>query len=71
LEKLPAVQTAAQDEMTFEQRAGVAEYLQNFVLIHVGDKLRGGGGKAKRKDAWGIINRRWAQMNADKKWRQV
>ncbi len=34
LEELAAVQTAAQDEMAFEQRAGVAENLQNFVLSH-------------------------------------
>jgi hypothetical protein len=34
LEKLPAVQAAAQDEMAFEQRAAVAENLQNFVLCH-------------------------------------
>ena len=33
LEKLPAVQTAAQNEMAFEQRAGVAENLENFVLV--------------------------------------
>ena len=34
LEELPAVQPAAQDEMAFEQRAGVAENLQNFVFGH-------------------------------------
>ena len=34
LEKLPAVQTAAEDEMAFEQRAAVAENLENFVLRH-------------------------------------
>jgi hypothetical protein len=33
LEILPAVPTATQDEMPFEQRPGVAENLENFVLI--------------------------------------
>jgi len=34
LEKMPAVQAAAEDEMAFEQRAAVAENLQDFVLLH-------------------------------------
>ena len=34
LEELAAVQTAAEDEMAFEQRAAVAENFQNFVLCH-------------------------------------
>ena len=34
LEELAAVQTAAQDKMSFEQRARVAENLENFVLSH-------------------------------------
>jgi hypothetical protein len=34
LEKLPAVQTAAQNEMAFKQRAAVAENLQHFVFCH-------------------------------------
>ena len=34
LEKLPAVQTAAEDEMAFEQRAAVAENLENLILCH-------------------------------------
>ena len=37
LKVLAAVQTAAQNEMAFEQRAGVAENLQDFVLCHRGD----------------------------------
>jgi hypothetical protein len=36
LKELPAVQTAAEDEMPFEQRARVAENLENFVLCHFG-----------------------------------
>ena len=39
LKKLAAVQSAAEDEMAFEQRAGVAENLQNFVLRHRGEIL--------------------------------
>src|ERR1035441_7652293 len=34
LEKLPAVQTAAEDEMAFEQRSAIAENFQNVVLRH-------------------------------------
>jgi hypothetical protein len=34
LKELAAVQTAAQDEMAFEQRAAVAKNLENFVLCH-------------------------------------
>ena len=34
LKVLAAVQSAAKDEMAFEQRAGVAENLENFVLCH-------------------------------------
>jgi hypothetical protein len=34
LKKLPAVQAAAEDEMAFEQRARIAEHLENFVLRH-------------------------------------
>ena len=34
LKELAAVQSAAQDEMAFEQRAAVAENLENFVLCH-------------------------------------
>jgi hypothetical protein len=34
LEELAAVQAAAENEMAFEQRAAVAEYLENFVLCH-------------------------------------
>ena len=36
LEKLPAVQAAAEDEMTFEQRSAVAKNLEDFVLCHGG-----------------------------------
>ena len=36
LEKLPAVQAAAENEMAFEQRAGVAKNLEDFVLCHGG-----------------------------------
>ena len=35
LKKLAAVQPAAKDKMAFEQRAAVAENLQDFVLCHV------------------------------------
>ena len=34
LKVLAAVEAAAQDEMAFEQRAGVAENLEDFVLCH-------------------------------------
>jgi hypothetical protein len=34
LEELAAVQTAAQNKMAFEQRAGIAENLENFVFRH-------------------------------------
>lgn len=34
LEELATVQTAAQDEMTFEQGAGVAKNLQDFFFRH-------------------------------------
>jgi hypothetical protein len=34
LKVLAAVQTAAENEMAFEQRAGVAENLQDFILCH-------------------------------------
>jgi len=34
LKILPAMQPAAEDEMAFEQRAGIAENLENFVLCH-------------------------------------
>ena len=34
LEKLPAVQSAAQNEMAFEQRAGIAKNLQGFIFCH-------------------------------------
>jgi hypothetical protein len=34
LKVLTAMQSAAQDEMAFEQRAGVVENLENFVLGH-------------------------------------
>ena len=36
LEVLPAVQTAAKEEMPFEQRASVAENLQHLVLSSCG-----------------------------------
>jgi hypothetical protein len=45
--------------MALKQRAGVAEHLQNVVLIHVPDKLRGRPGKAKRKDS-GHLSRKHA-----------
>ena len=34
LEKLPAMQAAAEDEMAFEQRAGLAEKLEGFFIRH-------------------------------------
>jgi hypothetical protein len=34
LEKLPAVQPAAQNKMSFEQRSRVAENIQNLFLCH-------------------------------------
>jgi hypothetical protein len=34
LEKLPAVKTAAQNEMAFKQRAAVAKNLQRFIFCH-------------------------------------
>ena len=36
LKELPAVQAAAEDKCPFEQCAGVAENLENFVLCHAG-----------------------------------
>ena len=34
LEELPAVQSAAEDEMALQQRAGLAEQLQRFLIRH-------------------------------------
>ncbi len=48
LEELAAVQAAAQEEMSFEQRAGVAEDLQHFVFGH-GANGRIKAGKLKFK----------------------
>jgi hypothetical protein len=39
LEKLPAVQAAAEDEMAFEQRAAVAENLQELRLVSSAEML--------------------------------
>ena len=48
LKKLPAVQPAAENEMAFEQRAGVAENLENFVLCH-GAKFNSNAPSSKPK----------------------
>jgi len=39
LEKLAAVQTTSQNEVTFKQRTGFAEYLDDFVLRHAGSLI--------------------------------
>jgi hypothetical protein len=39
LKELAAVQTAAQDKMPFEQRAGVAENLENVILCHAAQSV--------------------------------
>lgn len=40
LEELAAVQTTTQDEMSFEQRAAIAENLQHLILRHARDGKR-------------------------------
>jgi hypothetical protein len=51
------VQSAAQDEMAFEQRAGVAENLENFVLCHrTSFKFRVSSFNSKPNPGWTRIN---------------
>jgi hypothetical protein len=38
LEKLAAVQPAAQNKMSFEQRARFAKYVQSLVFCHAGNE---------------------------------
>src|SRR6185503_12441340 len=49
LEKLPAVQAAAEDEVAFEQRAGLAEKLKGVVVRHGGASNTAQPGVTMRK----------------------